>query len=299
LTIKIIHDRNSCYLADIHEQRVGRFVIGTILQELEPYTTGRPRTTDLREILNAIFYLNKTGCPWRYLPKDFPSYTLVNYYYNKWTDNRTLEKVNAVLRQHLREKKGRSPDPTAAIIALPTKPPKLELDILNPHYQPYYTDPLKHFPADYYSPVPVFFLTVAPGQSFRFALGTRPGVAMAQADWRWLWKILGDALQCIGAGGKTAVGYGYMTNFEEQTEKQASEWLQAALDDLRHDKDYKGLAEQELWKKGLSEKYLLAPKGIKPVVLEMIQKKWKEFGLDWNNPKKGSARTAVKNYESN
>jgi len=105
LTIKIIHDRNSCYLADIHEQRVGRFVIGTILQELEPYTTGRPRTTDLREILNAIFYLNKTGCPWRYLPKDFPSYTLVNYYYNKWTDNRTLEKVNAVLRQHLREKK--------------------------------------------------------------------------------------------------------------------------------------------------------------------------------------------------
>jgi len=80
-------------------------ILEPILQELEPYTTGRPRTTDLREILNAIFYLNKTGCPWRYLPKDFPSYTLVNYYYNKWTDNRTLEKVNAVLRQHLREKK--------------------------------------------------------------------------------------------------------------------------------------------------------------------------------------------------
>ena len=91
-------------------------ILEPILYELEPYTTERPRTTDLREILNAIFYLNKTGCPWRYLPKDFPSYTLVNYYYNKWTDNRTLEKVNAVLRQHLREKKGRSPDPTAAII---------------------------------------------------------------------------------------------------------------------------------------------------------------------------------------
>ncbi len=49
-----------------------------ILEQLEPYTTGRPRTTDLREILNAIFYLNKTGCPWRYLPQDFPSYTTVN-----------------------------------------------------------------------------------------------------------------------------------------------------------------------------------------------------------------------------
>jgi putative transposase len=91
-------------------------IIQPIFDKLEPYTTGRPRTTDLREILNAIFYLNKTGCPWRYLPKDFPSYKLVNYYYNKWTDNRTLEKVNTALRQHLREKKDRNPDPTGAII---------------------------------------------------------------------------------------------------------------------------------------------------------------------------------------
>jgi putative transposase len=91
-------------------------IIQAIFEALEPYTTGRPRTTDLREILNAIFYLNKTGCPWRYLPKDFPPYKIVNYYYNKWTDNRMLERVNAVLRQHLREKKGRTPDPTGAII---------------------------------------------------------------------------------------------------------------------------------------------------------------------------------------
>lgn len=91
-------------------------ILKSIFEELEPYTTGRPRETDLREILNAIFYLNKTGCPWRYLPKDFPSYKIVNYHYNKWTDNRTLEKVNTALRQHLREKKGRNPDPTGAII---------------------------------------------------------------------------------------------------------------------------------------------------------------------------------------
>ncbi len=91
-------------------------ILQPLFEELEPYTTGRPRKTDLREILNAIFYLNKTGCPWRYLPKDFPSYKLINYYYNKWTDNRTLEKVNTALRQHLREKKGLNPDPTGAII---------------------------------------------------------------------------------------------------------------------------------------------------------------------------------------
>ncbi len=91
-------------------------ILQPIFDKLEPYTTGRPRTTDLREILNAIFYLNKTGCPWRYLPNDYPSYKLVNYYYNKWTDNGTLEKVNTALRQHLREKKDRNSDPTGAII---------------------------------------------------------------------------------------------------------------------------------------------------------------------------------------
>jgi putative transposase len=57
-------------------------IIEAIISELDPSTTGRPRTTDLREIMNAIFYINKTGCPWRYLPKDFPSCKLVNYYYN-------------------------------------------------------------------------------------------------------------------------------------------------------------------------------------------------------------------------
>jgi putative transposase len=91
-------------------------ILKPILDEIDPYTTGRPRTIDIREVLNGIFYLNKTGCPWRYLPKDFPHYKTVNYYYNKWTDNRMLEKVNAVLRQRFRETRGRTPDPTGAII---------------------------------------------------------------------------------------------------------------------------------------------------------------------------------------
>jgi putative transposase len=91
-------------------------ILKPIFDELEPYTTGRRREIDLLRVLNAIFYLNKTGCPWRYLPNDFPHYKLVNYYYNKWTKNRMLEKVNAALRQCLREKKGRKPDPTGAII---------------------------------------------------------------------------------------------------------------------------------------------------------------------------------------
>ena len=47
-------------------------ILQPILEELEPYKTGRRRKSDRREILNAIFYLNKTGCQWRYLPTDFP-----------------------------------------------------------------------------------------------------------------------------------------------------------------------------------------------------------------------------------
>ena len=87
-----------------------------LFEEAEPYTTGRPRTHDLREIINAIFYLNKTGCPWRYLPKDFPSYKLVSYYYHKWIDNNTWVKINTALHRKLRKELGRNEEPSAGII---------------------------------------------------------------------------------------------------------------------------------------------------------------------------------------
>lgn len=106
--------RASRYPSDLSDEEWE--VLRAVFEELEPYQTGRPRQYDLRDILNAIFYLNKTGCPWRYLPKDFPSYRVVNYYYNKWTNNRMLEQVNLALGQRLREKKDRSPSPTGAII---------------------------------------------------------------------------------------------------------------------------------------------------------------------------------------
>ena len=48
-------------------------------------TGGRRRTTDTRQILNAVFYLLRTGCQWRMLPKDFPKWTTVYYYYKSWT----------------------------------------------------------------------------------------------------------------------------------------------------------------------------------------------------------------------
>jgi len=93
--------------------------------------------------------------------------------------------------------------------ALPARVPKLELDILNPHYGPYYQDPEHNPPADYYSPVPIFFLTVAAGQLFRFCLAPRPGARIVrEKDVEQGLELLQAALETLGAGGKTAVGYG-------------------------------------------------------------------------------------------
>ncbi len=90
------------YPSDMTDEEWG--ILKEALEEIEPYTTGRPRKVDLREVLNAIYYINKTGCQWRYLPKDFPSYLLVSYYYQKWVHNKTWEKLNTALRQNLRKK---------------------------------------------------------------------------------------------------------------------------------------------------------------------------------------------------
>ena len=59
---------------------------------------GRPRRVDTREVVNAIFYINKTGVQWRSLPHDFPSWPVVFYYYTKWRKDGTWEKLNHALR---------------------------------------------------------------------------------------------------------------------------------------------------------------------------------------------------------
>lgn len=87
---------------------------------------------------------------------------------------------------------------------LPNSFPKLELDIMNPHYSEYYQGSKPKPPADYLNPVPVTFLTVAPGQTFSFAVFSRDGGCAVKAK-EWLMGGLAE----LGAGGKTNVGYGY------------------------------------------------------------------------------------------
>lgn len=79
-------------------------------------TTGTPSTIDRREIVNALLYLNRTGCPWRLLPHDFPNYNTVRYHFDQWAANGTFERINDALRVTARAKAGRDPEPSAGII---------------------------------------------------------------------------------------------------------------------------------------------------------------------------------------
>ncbi len=77
---------------------------------------GRPRTTDMREVVNAILYLLGTGCQWRALPKDFPPRTTVFDYLDRWERDGTLAGVHHALFVAVREQAGKQASPTAAII---------------------------------------------------------------------------------------------------------------------------------------------------------------------------------------
>jgi putative transposase len=77
---------------------------------------GRPRTHDLREILNAVFYLLKSGCQWRLLPHDLPRWPTVYWYFRKWRIDGTWERINRALRERLRVRLKRYPQPSAGVV---------------------------------------------------------------------------------------------------------------------------------------------------------------------------------------
>ena len=77
---------------------------------------GRPRTADMREVLNAILYLAEGGIAWRMLPKDFPPVSTVRRYFYQWRDDGTLSLMNFALVQAARELEGKEPCPSAGII---------------------------------------------------------------------------------------------------------------------------------------------------------------------------------------
>jgi putative transposase len=77
---------------------------------------GRPRSVDLREIVNAILYQVRSGGAWRLLPHEFPPWGTVHYYYRRWRLDGTWQQVHDTLRAQVRTKAGRAATPSAAIV---------------------------------------------------------------------------------------------------------------------------------------------------------------------------------------
>jgi putative transposase len=81
-----------------------------------PQASGRPRVHSLRDILNAIFYIVRSGCAWRLLPHEFPPWKTIHHYFRIWRIDGTWEKLHATLRQRLRVRLKRDPQPSAGIV---------------------------------------------------------------------------------------------------------------------------------------------------------------------------------------
>lgn len=83
---------------------------------LDRRPTGKPAPTDLRDIFNAILYVNRTGIAWKYLPHDFPPHGTVYAYYAAWRDEGIFVQLGYELTGLARVKAGRTPEPTAAVV---------------------------------------------------------------------------------------------------------------------------------------------------------------------------------------
>lgn len=80
------------------------------------FPSGRKATICRRRIVNAIFYVARTGCQWRNLPHDFPHWNTVYSCYHRWSWNGVLDKIHAALRDQVRLRAGKSPTPTAGSV---------------------------------------------------------------------------------------------------------------------------------------------------------------------------------------
>jgi putative transposase len=77
---------------------------------------GRPRSTEMRRVLNAINYLLRTGCQWAFLPRDFPPKSTVYGYFSEWGQAAVWEAMHAILRDEVRAQAERETSPSAAVI---------------------------------------------------------------------------------------------------------------------------------------------------------------------------------------
>ena len=99
------------YPSDLTDER------WAIIAPLIPvHTVARPRTNDMREVLNTIFYLNRSGCPWDMLPHDLPAKSTGYNHFARWRDDGPWQRIMDALRQQVRMADGREPAPSAGSI---------------------------------------------------------------------------------------------------------------------------------------------------------------------------------------
>ena len=100
------------YASDLTDAEWG--MIGALLPPRK--RLGRPRTTAMREVVNAILYMARTGCQWRMLPQDFPPKSAVQEYFYAWRADGTLNRINHELLMRARQADGREASPSAGVI---------------------------------------------------------------------------------------------------------------------------------------------------------------------------------------
>ena len=100
------------YFTDVTDEQWGW--VEPLLPGAKP--GGRPRDVNLREVLNSILYVNRSGCQWELLPHDLLPKSTVFHYFAVWRDDGTLNTIVAALRSRIRVQAGREPTPSAACI---------------------------------------------------------------------------------------------------------------------------------------------------------------------------------------
>jgi transposase len=107
-----------------YERQSGRYASDVTDQEWDliasllppPKMTGRPRSTSMRDVVDAILYIASAGCAWRMLPNDFPPVSTVRYYFYDWRDDGIFETISHLLVAMARELHGKKPSPTAGVV---------------------------------------------------------------------------------------------------------------------------------------------------------------------------------------
>jgi putative transposase len=104
--------KSTDYPSDLTDAQFAR--LAPLLPAAKP--GGRPRTVNLHDVVNAILYVDRTGCQWRALPKDYGPWSTAYDYFRKWRTDGTWQRINDALREQVRKKAGRKRTPRTAAL---------------------------------------------------------------------------------------------------------------------------------------------------------------------------------------